>query len=241
MKLIHKYALDIKISITIFIIIISIYVSTQYMYTIWFGVIPIIALIFGIFFINNFNLSFENDIKKYEKGNFLFIFLLSISSILLLNIFLTSTIIELIFEEKLYGRYFDFNLSLIDYFSLSLISPILEELLFRKVILQKLLTKYSFKKSIIFTSIYFYLIFILSDNSGFLMVFLSSFVLCIFYLRTRNLLACIIIRISSDIMIFSLLNSDFYNTVSLNLSIIGCILGILCFIVLYTIYFKKVS
>lgn len=115
-----------------------------------------------------------------------------------------------------------------------ILGPILEELLFRGIVYNKLKKFNKIMKSIILTSI----IFALFHQTGvqILYAFCLSFILIYFYEKFKNIIASIIIHISSNIMNFFTCMLINKNNVILNL-----ILVIISFTILYIINTKIIK
>lgn len=83
-----------------------------------------------------------------------------------------------------------------------LVTPILEEYLFRNLILTKLNTRYGFKKSIIITSILFSISHL--DINNIFIFFIGSLILCYMFLKTNKLIYSILLHIFMNILVLIL-------------------------------------
>lgn len=89
-------------------------------------------------------------------------------------------------------------LELYPFARLILITPILEELLFRKIILVQLRSKYGIYLSVIFTSILFSISHL--DLYNFLIFFIGSVILCIIFLKSNNIKYSIVYHILMNLI-----------------------------------------
>lgn len=116
----------------------------------------------------------------------------------LIFIFLYNILVHCLFS----GVYTDFRESQytnLDYFKLILLFPVFEELIYRKYLLQYLMTKYTDKKAIIYLSIGFAISHCFTDT-GLLLVFLYSLFISFVYIKTRNIYICILSHSISNFM-----------------------------------------
>lgn len=100
--------------------------------------------------------------------------------------------------EKFHSFKNDVSFNLYSIIRMLLITPILEELLFRRLILLHLKLKYGLYFSIIITSILFSISHLDSSNS--LIFFIGSILLCSIFLRTNNVKYSIVLHIFMNLL-----------------------------------------
>jgi|AntRauMFilla1563_2_1112583.scaffolds.fasta_scaffold01672_7 hypothetical protein len=170
-----------------------------------------ISLITAIIIGNKYLFKEENE-KASIKSMFssLTIFLIFITAfiwILITPIFIypfnfNSLTLKFCFEKVIIpANIFSISTFYISYRAL-LITPVLEELLFRKLILSKLYIKYGYFVSILITSFLFSISHL--DVNNFLIFFIGSIFLCFIFLKTNNILYSILLHIFMNIITFVL-------------------------------------
>ena len=153
------------------------------------------AIVYGAIKLRNLDTSYLFPRKRYE-GRVWYFFLITISLYLLQRI--TTDIINLLstnsidfIKSKGTGFYGFQSRGIKHLFSLVIIGPIMEEILFRGLILRSFLTRYSVQKSIIFSSLLFAFLHVLSPDKYIFSTFIFSFLIAAFLawvvLKTKNI------------------------------------------------------
>ncbi len=136
----------------------------------------------GIYFNYGFNFRYKDVILKL----IFIIFLIQFGVIGLLSILCSNNQISN-----------PFNANILNLFSILIFAPVIEEFLFRGIILKGLLSSYSTIKSISISSVFFSLVHINFVNFNYLQVLLAlniGFFLGWIYYRSNNLILCIILH-----------------------------------------------
>lgn len=190
---------------------------------------------FAIYILSGFNFEKLKITPTLKKQKAPFFLLISFLAILLINLFLEYLMTFLILEEKMDLKTYNFsswNVIII------LLSPILEEVYFRRYLAYKLFYSFGFKKSVIYTSLLFSIIHIFSDDAGIITTFIGSLVLTALYLRTSNLYYCIAIHYMNNITFFFIGHTNFYKIITPTFATFGLVLGLICLITIFLNYFN---
>lgn len=224
-----------KIILSILIILFGSYILNKVESTLLLLLIIIGKYALAIFILNGFNferLTITPALKKQLTPYYL---LISLLAILLINLFLQYIFIFLVLGETMEVKVYDFSFWNI---IILLISPMLEEIFFRRILAYKLFDLYGFKKTVIYTSLLFSIIHIFSDDGGIITTFIGSLVLTALYLRTFNLYYCIVIHYVNNFLFFFIGYTNFYKLVSPTLATFGLALGFICLITIFLKFFK---
>ena len=146
------------------------------------------------------SLPFFNDVKNYFK-----ISVLKINKIFAIYVLIFSLSFTILFSLLPYLIFRDYSINKIEDFTnygilkVFLLSPILEELIFRGSLLSLLVKTESPKKVIFLSSLGFSLAHYLSDSSLFAVFILGVF-LAYVYLKTENIFLCIIVHVLNNFL-----------------------------------------
>lgn len=213
-------------------------------------IISILWLLLVLRFLKKHNISIKNFIEKPSNKRYIFevplsllltylggIGLILIITFLVYNI--NPNILE--FANSDVGKiYFNNNLifiAIVNFLGIVVIGPISEELIFRGVLLSSFYIKYGIKKSIIYSSLIFFIMHI-SLNP---LIFFLGISCCILVYKYKSLIPSIILHITNNLLVFL---RDFYsssnvqnfsNDLKINVSIliIGSILLLIYFFYIY--------
>ena len=153
------------------------------------------TIVYGAVKLRNLNTSYLFPRKRYN-GRIWCFFVITVSLYLLERI--TTDIIDLLstnakdFIKSKETRFYGFqSRGVRHFFSLVIIGPIMEEILFRGLILRSFLMRYSVKNSIILSSLLFASLHVLSPDKYFFSTFIFSFLFAAFIawvvLKTENI------------------------------------------------------
>lgn len=177
-------------------------------------------IIFKIFWSYKLNFKEFSDLKKIDDNMLFYIVLIA------LGLYLINKPLWNILDIWKYYNYSELNLSEIEpqkidiYFilrslSILIVSPILEELFFRKFLISKLLEKNNLVISIILSSLLFSLIHIESFNN-LLPTFIFGVISGLIFIKTKRIIYTIILHFLYNLIIQLLRVSDFPLDVYLN-------------------------
>ena len=181
-------------------------------------------LIFGFLFIKNYKKYSVNYNEKLKFKSILFIIILG--SLIVISFNLIISMVNLLFNFTSYDISKTNILSYV--ICTGIIGPILEELLFRGIVLNKLKENYKTMTSILITSFLF--AFFHQSFIQILYAFVLSFMLIYVYQKYKNILAPILLHITSNI--FNLIISYI---ISKNINIVNLVLLIISLASLYLI------
>ncbi len=172
--------------------------SSDFLWLIYFNIPVLIGIICAICINKKLigTLSFKIEISKWYRY---FYFLIIITGLIFFSASIGSTIkphalLLMLTRINIVTRDF----SDLFYIKILLLSPVIEELIFRGIILDGFLSRYSTRKAILLSSLFFSVLHFSP------LQILYTFILGIFcgwyYSRTRNLLSCIIIHFLNNLI-----------------------------------------
>jgi len=203
MKSDSKGKLYFNLFVNIFFLIIGIYLSEK-LNNKWLTLTSVVIIyLFATYSILNFKNRFP---QKRKNRNTPPIIVLTILIGIIGLYFVNAWILPISFSLIINNGFIDiliFDPSLYRVITALIIFPFLEEILFRRIILQKIYNNYGFYPAIWISSIFFSLSHINTD-SGLLGVFISGLILGYIYLKTKNIWLTIFSHSLNNLLIFVL-------------------------------------
>jgi len=176
----------------------DLFINSTFLWFIYFYIPSLIAVSYVILKKRDL-LRFSNYKIEVIKWHRYFLFLMIVTGFVFISVSIASTIkmpSVLMYIDRL--NIVSKNFSFLFYIKVILLSPIIEEFIFRGIILNGFLTRYSTIKAILFSSLFFS--FFHFNLIQILNTFLLGLLCGWYFFKTRNLLSCIIIHSLSNLI-----------------------------------------